>query len=691
MRFAIDTGGTFTDLLVETPDGALAIYKASTTPDDPIEGVVASLSLAAADHGVTLRELLEQGELLIHGTTHAINAILTGNTARTALLVTRGHPDILVFREGGRSDVFDFSVSYPEPYVPKRLTFEVTERVLADGTVKSALDEAGVVAILERLRALEVDAIAVCLLWSIIEPAHEERIGELIETHLPSMPYTLSHRLNPSLREYRRASSTAIDASLKPLMSRYVGSLTTKLRDAGFAGRVLMVTSQAGMLDADHAARAPVQLVNSGPSMAPVAGHSYAAADLEAGTVIVADTGGTTFDVSLVREGRIPRTRECWIARPFRGHMTGLPSVDVRSIGAGGGSIAAVDAHGLLSVGPQSAGAVPGPACYGRGGTLPTVTDAAVVLGYLDPAFFLGGSLPLDAAAAAEALRTGVAAKLGIDLAEAAHAVMTLATENMVQAILDITVNQGIDPRGAVLVGGGGAAGLNITAIGRRLGTKEVVIPEVGAALSAAGALLSDLTCEHRATFYATTERFDAEGVNAVLDRLRRHCEGFIDEAGAGVLGSRIDYFAEARYPEQVWEIELQLRRGRFEAASDIHELEEDFHKAHEALFAVADLGSSIEIIGWHAQASCRLREPGLPRLAAARDQVREHGKRMVYFGASGHCSTTIRDFASMPVGESMAGPLVVESPFTTVIVDPGASCRRTANGSLVIDPFAGD
>jgi N-methylhydantoinase A len=691
MRFAIDTGGTFTDLLVEATDGALAVFKASTTPADPIQGVLDSLSLAAEDHGLTRPELLAQGELLIHGTTHAINAILTGNTARTGLLVTKGHPDILVFREGGRSDVFDFSVPYPEPYIPRRLTLEVDERVMADGSVRRALDEASVVAALERLRALEVEAVAVCLLWSIVEPAHERRIGELIETHLPNVPYTLSHRLNPSLREYRRASSAAIDASLKPLMSRYVGSLTERLAAEGFAGRVLMVTSQAGMMDADRAAAAPVQLINSGPSMAPVAGHRYAAADLAAETVIVADTGGTTFDVSVVRGGRIPRTRECWIGRPFRGHMTGLPSVDVRSIGAGGGSIAAVDTHGLLTVGPKSAGAVPGPACYGRGGSLPTVTDAALVLGYLDPAFFLGGSLPLDVAAAETALRTHVARPLGIEPAAAAHAVLELATENMVQAILDITVNQGIDPRGAVLVGGGGAAGLNIGRIGRRLGTPEVVIPEVGAALSAAGALLSDLTAEHRATFYASTERFDAAGVNAVLDRLTSEADTFIAEAGPATLASSIAYFAEARYPDQVWEIEVPLRAGRFDGDADRLALEEDFHAAHQALFAVTDPGSPIEIVSWQAQASCRLREPGLPRLAERTDQARDRGERLVYFGAAGHSRTPILDVALMPVGTLMAGPLIIDSPFTTVVVDPGASCRRTASGSLVIDPFAGD
>ncbi|MEO1018367.1 MAG: hydantoinase/oxoprolinase family protein, partial [Pseudomonadota bacterium] len=617
MRFAVDTGGTFTDLLVEEADGHLSMAKAPTTPADPIEGVLHSLTLAAAARGVSREDLLARGELLIHGTTHAINAILTGDTARTALLVTQGHPDILVFREGGRSDVFDFTVPYPEPYIPKRLTFEIDERILGDGSVRKGLDEPQAINVLERLAELQIDAVAVCLLWSIINPDHENRIGELIETYLPGIPYTLSHRLNPSLREYRRASSAAIDASLKPLMSRYIGNLSTRLRGAGFRGRVLMVTSQAGMMDADKAAQVPVQLVNSGPSMAPVSGARYAREDSDAELVIVADAGGTTFDVSLIRRGRIPRTRECWIGRPFRGHMTGLPSVEVRSIGAGGGSIAGVNDQGLLAVGPQSAGADPGPACYGRGARLPTVTDAAVVLGYLDPTFFLGGAVTLDRDAAFDAVRVDIADRLGIGVEAAAHAVLELATENMVQAILDITVNQGVDPRQAVLIGGGGAAGLNMVRIGRRLDVRAVIIPNVGAGLSAAGALLSDLANEFRATFYATTARFDGTGVNDVLASLQEQAQSFIDEAGKDILSSKISYFVEARYPDQVWEIEVPLRVDRFTSDSDRLNFEDDFHTAHEELFAVADQGSPVEIVNWHVQASCRLREPGLPQLAA--------------------------------------------------------------------------
>ena len=401
MRFAVDTGGTFTDLVVESDDGGLRMYKAPTTPSDPVAGVLETLARAADDLGESREALLDRGEMLIHGTTHAINAIVTGNTARTAFLTTKGHPDVLVFREGGRTEPFNFTVPYPEPYVPRSLTFEVSERVAYDGSVTEPLDEAGVMEIIEELKSREIEAVGVCLLWSIVTPAHELRVGALLERHLPGVPYTLSHVLNPSLREYRRASSTCIDASLKPLMGDYLGGLESRLRDAGFGGRVLVVTTQGGAMDAADMAHAPIHSINSGPAMAPIAGRAYAEADTGADTAIIADTGGTTFDVSLVRGGRIPWTRETWIGQPYRGHMTGFPAVDVKSIGAGGGSIAWVDEGGLLHVGPKSAGAVPGPVCYGAGGTEPTVTDASVILGWIDPAYFLGGTMALETEAAA--------------------------------------------------------------------------------------------------------------------------------------------------------------------------------------------------------------------------------------------------------------------------------------------------
>jgi N-methylhydantoinase A len=690
MRFAVDTGGTFTDLVVEDVQGTLSLYKSSTTPDDPIRGVLDVLELAARGLGVERRALLGQGELFIHGTTRAINAILTNNIAKTAFLTTEGHPDILLFREGGRTEPFNFTRAYPEPYVPRALTFEIPERVDAEGRVVKQLDEEEAVAAIKRLAELGVEAVAVCFLWSIVNPDHELRVGELIEQHLPGVPYTLSHSLNPAIREYRRASSAAIDASLKPVMSEYLYGLASRLAEAGFGGRVLVVTSAGGVLDADTVAESPIHTIGSGPAMAPVAGRYYAEVDAGATTAVVADTGGTSFDVSLVRRGRIPWTRETWLGTPYFGHMTGFPSVDVRSIGAGGGSIAWVDEGGLLHVGPMSAGSVPGPVCYGRGGTLPTVTDSCVVLGYLDPQFFLGGAMRLDRDAAVEAIEQHVGEKLGLDVYEAAAAVLRLTTEHMVRAIEEITLNQGIDPRTAVLVGGGGAAGFNAVEIARRLGSPSVVIPAVGAVLSAAGALMSDLTAEFGATLWTTSGAFDYERVNAVLAELESRCHAFSAGPGASAIESVIELAAEARYPDQIWELEVPLRLSRFASPEDVEILRNDFHGVHTDVFAISDPESQIEIVSWRARVRCRLRESATPAVSTPAESGELATSRRAYFPDVGLVDAKILRLGAMESGIALKGPAIVESPVTTVVIDKDASVRLTDSGSLSILPSIG-
>ena len=691
MRFAVDTGGTFTDLIVEGDAGDLHMFKASTTPGDPIRGVIDALAMASGKFGISLRELLGRSGMFIYGTTHALNAVLTGNTAPTAFLTTAGHPDVLTLREGGRAEAFNFTVASPDPYVPRSLTWEIGGRMLANGSEYSPLDEAGVLAAIADMRAGEVAAVAVCLLWSIVNPAHELRIGELLVQHLPGVPFTLSHQLNPTLREYRRASSTCIDASLKPMMTAYIATLSQRLADAGFTGRTLVVTSQGGVMDAAAVAAAPIYLVNSGPSMAPVSGRYFAEADEQTDTAIIADTGGTTYDVSLVRRGAIPWTRESWIGLPYLGHMTGFASVDVTSVGAGGGSLARVDDAGMLRVGPQSAGAEPGPACYGRGGEKPTVTDASVVLGHLDPDFFLGGAMKLDRAAALRAVDRHVAQPLSLSVEEAASAIIELATENMVQAILDIAVNQGIDPGAAILIGGGGAAGLNSVLIARRLQSPRLLIPQVGAALSAAGAVISDLSTRFQTLLFTRSDRFAFAGVAAALAGLERQCLDFVQSQGRNSDRHAIEFWVEARYAEQVWEIAVPLPSPRIDTPDDLSALVEAFHRKHQELFAIRDNGAAVELVGWGATVSCRVRgaaqglqlrnEPGLRAAATS---------RKAYFSGHGFVDAAVHRFEAIEVGAQIAGPAIVESSFTTVVLQPGATAQRRASGSLAISPGVG-
>lgn len=687
MRFACDTGGTFTDLLVES-DEDLRMYKAHTTPGDPAQGVLDALRLAATDRGLTVAELLERGRELIHGTTHAINAIITGKTARTAFLTTEGHPDVLVIREGGRPDPFDHATPYPRPYIPRSLTFEVPGRIGPTGAILKPLDEAALDAVIDRLAAAKVEAVAVCFLWSIVNPAHELRVGERLKSYLPGVPFTLSHALNPTLREYRRASATAIDASLKPLMTRYLGGLEQRLRGAGFNGRLLVLTSQGGAMDAATLGQTPIHAINSGPSLAPIAGRYYGRAEGNPRNVVVADTGGTTFDVSLVRDGEIPWTRETWIGKPYLGHMTGFPSVDVKSVGAGGGSIAHVDRGGVLHVGPRSAGSIPGPVCYGRGGVEPTVTDACVALGYIDPDYFLGGALKLDARAARQAVDTHVAQKLGVGVERAAVAIIDLVTESMVQAIAAITLNQGIDPRSATLIGGGGAAGLNSVLIGTRLACDSVIFPQAGAALSAAGALISDLNAEYRAICFGRSESLDFEVLNATLARLAEQCAAYARGPGRSAHSHEIAFAAEARYPSQVWDIEIPLPGGTL-SPDDVDGMVNTFHEAHRALFAVADESSPIEITSLACRVRCRLRNTPLGALAHAHARGTARDSRPIYFPGTGWTETPVRRLAELEPNTSARGPAIVETPFTTIVVNPGASFFLSAAGNLIVKPGA--
>jgi len=689
LRLAIDIGGTFTDLVVDDGDQDFRLYKTPTVPDDPATSVIAAIEIAARDRGSAIAEFLSAADLLIHATTRGLNAILTGTAARTGLVTTRGHPDILVFREGGRQQPFNNSRPYPPPYVPRRLTYEVTERVAADGRVLVDFDEANAVKVIEQMRAEAIEAVAVCFIWSIVNPTHEQRFGHLLDKHLPDVPYTLSHELNPCIREYRRASSACIDASLKPVITQYVRDVGSRLREAGFLGRLLMVTSGGGLMEFHQIADTPIHSLGSGPAMAPVAARHYAKAETTLNDLIVADAGGTSYDVSLVRRGRIPTTRETWLGHEFDGHITGFPSIDVKSIGAGGGSIAWVDEGKLLHVGPQSAGAHPGPACYGQGSMLPTLTDACLVLGFIDPRNFLGGRLGLDTGAASAAIAREITVRLGLGVEESAAAILDVVTERMAQAVEEVSTRQGIAPASAVLVAGGGAAGFNCVAIARRVGAALVVVPEIAAGMSAAGALLSDLMTEFRETFPVSTTRFDVAGVNDVLSRLQSRSEEFLRGAASGSAATSVEFFVEARYPDQVWEIEMPLTRTRFATDSDIHALRNDFHRLHREFFAVSDEDSEVEVIGFGARARGHLTttQGNNGTSATGGSQLRSPVPRRAYFGRD-WIDCPVYELSSLQLDARINGPAIVESPSTTIVLPEGSQVFRGGSGSLLINPL---
>ncbi len=686
-RIAIDVGGTFTDVVISDASGSLAVGKGLTDRERPFNGFDAGFTTLAAELGEDPAELLAQTDVVVYGTTRATNAIVEGKVGRTALLVTEGFPDILVYRQGGKHNPFELSRDFPAPYVPRNLTYEIPERINAEGGVEKELDEAAACEVLARLVGRNVEAIAVCLLWSIANHEHERRVGELIEEVLPGVPYTLSHQLNPVVREYLRASSTAIDASLKPLMQEHLRFFQEDLTNAGFDGELLISTSGGGVMYADDVIERPINMVKSGPAMAPLAGLAYAESNELGGDAIVVDTGGTTFDVSLIRDGLIKYTRETWLIEEFVGHNLGVPTVDVRSIGAGGGSIAWIDDGGLLRVGPQSAGADPGPACYGQGGEEPTVTDAAVVLGYIDPGHFLGGRMELDVDAARE-----VVSRLGSEFEltpeEAASAILTLSSEEMIKAIEQITVKDGANPAESVLVAGGGAAGLNIVPIARALGCERVLVPRTAGALSACGAQFSDIVAEFTGSQYAHTQHFDTDGVNGTLGEIASEIDSFEERLQKRGIGEfERSWFVEARYVNQQWEMEVPLAIEQFASGGDVAELKQSFDSVHERLYAVNDPEGPIECLNWKGRLTATLPKPVEPVVEAASGGAPVPSRTTrAYFEGSGATETRVYEGSELKPGDVIEGPAIIEEPTTTVVVYAGSSCRVTPTDNYLLD-----
>ena len=682
MRISIDTGGTFTDLVCEDKKNKLKVFKVPTTPENPSIGILDGLKQIATSYEKNFKEFLSDVDTIIHGTTHAINAILTNKIAKTAFLCTKGHPDTLLFREGGRIEIFNFTVEYPDPYVPRSLTFEIPERTNYDGSISENLDINYLKKIILKLKKLKIESVAVCLLWSTINPSHEKQIGEVIKKELPNIPFSLSHEVNPTLREYRRASSTCINASLKPIMSKYLKKLKELLFLNGFNGEFLMITSQGGIKDINSIMEFPIHLINSGPSMAPVAGNFYLKKNKHFKQGIVTDLGGTTFDISLIKNNKIPRTRETWIGEKYRGHMTGFSSIDIRSIGAGGGSIAWIDKGGMLHVGPESAGANPGPVCYDKGGEKTTVTDAALVLGILNSDFFLGGKIKLNKNLALRSIKN-ISKKLGMNEYDTALSILDVVTQNMAQEIKSLTIHQGINPSESLIIAGGGASGINILNLAKNLGCKSIIIPDMGPVISASGAVIAELTDEFSITYPSKLNNLDLKLTNKILKELFNKCNKFAETNVKNSISHKIDFSIEAKLTDQVWEIEVPITLNKkFSINKEL--IKKEFNKKYLSLFEVVDLDSEIEIIQWNAKISCKTSRTNLLK-------EREFSKksklnyRNVYIKNEGFKKIKILNFNQLIYDKIYKGPNVIETQFTSIFIDRSSEIKLNKNNSLEI------
>ena len=644
-----------------------------------------ALRLAAKAHGMELAEFYLRVERIVHGTTVSTNALVEGKTGRVGLLCNAGHPDVLTIREAPRKRAFTIHIDYPPPYIPRSRTCEVRGRIDALGNEREALVEQDVLDALDHFRKCNVEALAVCFFWSIVNPAHELQAADIIARAWPGVPVTLSHAINPIPREYRRTIATAINASLLPIMGSYIRKLTNVLAESGFRDELLIANCVGGMMPPDEIITRPIYSVMSGPTLAPMAGMHLS----QAPDVIVVDMGGTTFDVSALRDRQLVITPEA----TFGTELLGIPKVDVRSVGAGGGSIAWVDNGGLLRVGPQSASSRPGPACYGLGGSQPTVTDANVVLGIIDPDYFLGGRIRLDRAKAEEVIGS-IAHQLNSGQLETAYAIYAATNQNMIVAIEDITVNEGIDPRQSQVICGGGATGCHIGEMVQILGIQQFMVPKLAAGLSAYGGLLSDVRWEERATLHVTDRNFDFSRVSTLLLELKRRGQAFLDRAGFPSTQHRFEYSFQGRYLYQSWEIEVHFDfQGNELRPEDLPRLAQAFHQTHERIYTVKDENDSVEFVTWKVRAvgvnsnGARRERPLSPQMAA----ITPKSERPVYMGPlRGKLWLPVYDGRAVGARATIPGPCIIEEPTTTILLQPGQVASTDESGNYLVSVARG-
>jgi N-methylhydantoinase A len=638
--------------------GHVTFAKAASTPRDPSLGVLDGLARLARALGLDRGMLLAQTERIVHGTTVATNALLERKGARVGLLTTEGHRDVLEMREGLKDDRYNLRMPPPVPLVPRALRLGVRERVRADGRVEVPLDRRSLARAIEALRTADVGAVAVCYLHAYRDPRHERLTRSAIVKALPRAYVSLSSEVLPQIKEYERVCTTVVNAYVGPILSDYLARLGRRLAEAGYREPVLVMQSHGGVAPIAEAARLAAGAVLSGPA-GGVAASRYCASLVGAGDLITFDMGGTSTDISLVAGGEAALA----VDRAVGEYRVALPSLDIVSLGAGGGSIGWVDGGGILQVGPQSAGADPGPACYGRGGTAATVTDANLVLGYLDAERFLGGEARLDASAAERAL-DGLARPLGLDRVRAAWGVHEVVNTRMAEGVRLVSVRRGVDPRRFALLAFGGAAGLHATDVARRLDMRRVVLPRAASVLSAWGMLATDLRYELVESHVGDLRALRPATLRKLFARMETQARRRLGKFDGEV---QIKRAMDMRYGEQVFEITVSLDGVDLDAADPLKDIVERFHERHEALYTYSLRDQEVVLVNARVAAVGTLpalpQEPALSSRAAAAPRAR----RRVYLGD--WQEVAVHDLEALAPGQTIDGPAVLEAATTTVLL----------------------
>ena len=681
-RVGIDVGGTFTDLLLLDDSGRSSIFKTPTTPDDPAIGLMNGLREIAEDQQLGLKAFLRQIDLVVHGTTVATNAVLTGKGANTGLITTRGFRDALEMRRGIRESQYDNRFVAPTPLVPRHRRIPVTERVDVKGVEVTPLNRDDVLAAARVLRRQEVESVAVCLLHSHANGTHEEQVAEILRDELPTSFLSISSELMPQIRFYDRVSTTVLNSYVGPLIRRYLESLLGKLDASGFTGVLLIMQSNGGVAGARQTIQVAAATVLSGPAAGPVAGLSIVRPHgLE--DCITVDMGGTSFDAALIVKGKPVSVTDGRI----NGHLMALPKLDIHTIGAGGGSVAWIDSGGFLRMGPDSAGADPGPACYGRGGERPTCSDADLVLGYLNPDYFLGGRIPLSPEKARQAIQREIATPLGLELEQAAAGMFTVINHAMADGIRAISIQRGYDPRDFPLVVAGGAGPVHAAAIARELEIPLILIPRASSIFCAAGMLLSDLRHAYVRSCPATLAELDQDFLARLCREMAEQARSTLDEERIPRSRQRLDYSADIRYVGQFNEVNVSLPEDNSDQF-DIEKLSSAFHSRHDLLYGYAVPDASLEIVTVRLDAVGLTDKPGIIGKGVGAGGSRPEAKtaRSVLLPELGEFKEVpVFDGDSLSVGQKISGPALVEQITCTVVVpsDYRLLCDRLGSFAL--------
>jgi N-methylhydantoinase A len=679
---AVDVGGTFTDVLVMDERGGVREFKVATTPHDPSVGVLQGMEKAAHGFDRTLEDFSQDVELFIHGTTLATNALLTGRGAKVGMLTTEHFRDVVELRRGFkniRTPMFNVFVPPYRPLVPRSLRLGVEERTLYDGQCEVPLNLTETRQALQQLQAEGVEAVAVCFLHSYTNAENEEAAVRLAHEVLDGAYVVASHDILPVWREFDRFSTTVVSAYIGPVVDRYLTTLQRRLVEARFGGTLLLVQSDGLVLSPEESKRRAVYLISSGPAAAP-SGATHHGAAIGARNLISVDMGGTSFDVCMIRDGEIPTTTETWVGE----ERVAIKMVDVHSVGAGGGSIAWIDSLGLLRVGPKSAGADPGPACYGRGGAEPTVTDADLLLGYVPHDYFLGGEIALDQGLAHAAV-AALGQRLGVDATEAANAIFHTVNALMADQIMEISTKRGHDVRDFALVGAGGAGPVHAAAIAELVGMPTVVIPRFSALFSAFGMFAMNIGRSYARSYVRRMHAVDLDVVRRLFEDMERQGRAAFASLDVAQDQVRLTRSVDLRYIGQFHEIEVLVPVGRL-TSENLDRAAEDFHRRHNDLYGFTQPRRGLEFLGCRTTVAVEGAPLSVPSIDSGTTDAAHALKRsrQCFFGGR-FVETPCYDGDRLLAGNGIPGPAIIEERTTTVVVPDTFACTVDPHRNYVL------